>query len=45
MIRAIDRSKPQRSHYTLGVGLTAAASLNLAGVAMVATYKRMEFTD
>lgn len=45
MIRAIDRNKPARSHYTLGVGLTAASSLNLAGVAMVATYKRMEFTD
>lgn len=45
MIRAIDRSKPKRSHYTLGVGLTAASSLNLAGVAMVGTFKRMEFTD
>lgn len=45
MIRAIDRSKPVRSHYTLGVGLTSAAALNLAGVAMVGTYKRMEFTD
>lgn len=45
MIRAIDRTKPVRSHYTLGVGLTSAAALNLAGVAMVGTYKRMEFTD
>ena len=45
MIRAIDRNKPVRSHYTLGVGLTAAAQLNITGVAMVATYKRMEFND
>lgn len=45
MIRAIDRNKPVRSHYTLGVGLTAAGTVNFAGVAMVATYKRMEFTD
>jgi len=44
MIRAIDRSKPVRSHYTLGVGLTASASLNVLGVARVANYKRMEFT-
>ncbi len=45
MIRAIDRNKPARSHYTLGVGLTADASLNLVGVARVANFKRMEFTD
>lgn len=45
MIRAIDRSKPVRSHYTLGIGINSASSLNFAGVAMVATYKRMEFTD
>lgn len=45
MIRAIDRNKPVRSHYTLGVGLTSAGSLNLIGTAMAATYKRMEFTD
>lgn len=45
MIRAIDRNKPVRSHYTLGVGLTSAGSLNFVGTAMVATYKRMEFTD
>lgn len=44
-IRAIERNKPARSHYTIGVGLTAAAALNLSGVAVVATYKRMEFTD
>jgi phage tail P2-like protein len=45
MIRSIDRSKPVRSHYTLGIGLTAAAKLNIIGVARVANYKRMEFTD
>lgn len=45
MIRAIDRNKPVRSHYTLGVGLTSAGSIKLVGTAMAATYKRMEFTD
>lgn len=45
MIRAIDRVKPVRSHYTLGVGLTAASSLNITGSGLAATFKRMEFTD
>lgn len=45
MLRAIDRNKPARSHYTLGVGLTAAAELNVIGLARAATYKRMEFQD
>lgn len=45
MFRAIDRNKPARSHYTLGVGLTAAAELNVTGMARAATYKRMEFHD
>lgn len=43
MIRAINRTKPARSHYTLGIGLTAAGHIGVAGVARVATYKRMEF--
>jgi len=45
MIRAIDNVKPARSHYTLGVGLTASGQFNMAGVSMVSTYKRLEFTD
>ncbi len=45
MIRAIDRVKPARSHYTLGVGLIAAADLNVVGFGRIATYKRLEFTD
>lgn len=45
MLRAVDRSKPKRSHYTLGVSYSAAGQLNLVGVAMVVNYKRMEFTD
>lgn len=45
MIRAIERSKPVRSHYTLGVGLNAAAQLNFCALARVGTYKRMEFND
>lgn len=45
MIRAIERNKPKRSHYTLGVSYSAAGQLNLVGIAMVVNYKRMEFTD
>lgn len=45
MIRAIDRSKPARSHYTLAVGLNAAAEFNMAAVAHTANYIRMEFQD
>lgn len=44
MMRAIERNKPARSRYTLGIGITAAGHIGLAGVARVATYKRMEFT-
>lgn len=42
MFRAIDRSKPVRSHYTLGIGLTAAARIGFAGVARIAAYRRLQ---
>lgn len=44
MMRAIERNKPARSRYTLGIGITAAGHIGVAGVARVANYKRMEFT-
>jgi phage tail P2-like protein len=43
MIRAINRAKPVRSHYVLGVGLTAGCQLGFVGIARVATFKRMTF--
>lgn len=45
MFSAINRNKNARSHYLLGVGLTAAANINVLAVGQAATYLRLNFTD
>lgn len=45
MFSAINRNKNARSHYVLGVGLTAAANINDLAVGQAATYLRLNFTD
>lgn len=41
IVAAVTRAKPLRSHFTVGVGITARAELNVIGYARVATYNRL----
>ena len=41
IVRAIDRAKPLRSHYTISLALTAGAQLGLFGVARAGTFNRL----
>lgn len=43
VLAEISRVKPARSHFTLSIGLSAAASINTVGVIRVATFNRIEF--
>ena len=41
IVAAVARAKPLRSHFTVGVGITARAELNVIGYARAATYNRL----
>lgn len=41
IVRAIDRAKPLRSHYTLSLALTARADLGIFGIARAGTFTRL----
>lgn len=43
IVTAINRAKPLRSHFALGVGITARAELGVIGYARAATYNRLQF--
>lgn len=45
MISSITRNKNVRSHFTLNVGLTALAEVNVASVAHVTNHLRLNLTD
>lgn len=45
VIRAIDRTKPVRSHYTLQTGISASRALNVGGALKVTQYIRLEFEE
>lgn len=42
IVRQISRAKPLRSHFTVSVGLTAGAALNVCGYLRAATYTRLQ---
>jgi len=44
VVDEIRRVKPARSHFTLSIGLSATAAINLVGVVRVATYNRLTLT-
>ena len=43
IVAAVTRAKPLRSHFTVGVGITARADLNVIGYARAATFNRLQF--
>jgi len=45
MIASIDRAKNVRSHYTLNVGITSLAQVNVVCVSQTANYIHLNFTD
>lgn len=44
IVRQVERAKPLRSHFTVGVGLSAAGALNVCGYVRAGTYTRLQLT-
>lgn len=44
LIAAIDRTKPESAHYTVGIGIDEFAEVGVLAVARVALFQRLEFT-
>ncbi len=45
VIKAIDQTKPARSHYTVQTGISAEESLNIGGAVRLTQYARLEFVE